>query len=182
MPPSLVRWTFHSPLRLLGTCLAVVGVLVGTVVLVDASSEPRAVARQPQPTVKATPTPTASPVDAPEPTSTPSEVVTHADRRAVTTAAEAFVDAWTSSARQAMTRRTWRHAIKPLTTPTLYRGLSVTDPSRLPQARVRRVRADAVGAFAADFTVTLTNGLRLEVRMVCDRGRWVAADIRPVGA
>jgi hypothetical protein len=180
MPPSLVRWTFHSPLRLLGTCLAVVGVLVGTVVLVDASSEPRTVARQPHPTMRTTPTPTASPVEPPEPT--PSEVVTRVERKAVTAAAEAFVDTWTSGARQTMERPAWRRAIRPLTTPTLYRGLSVTDPSRLPQARVRRVRIDAVGAFAADLTATLTSGLRLDVQLVSDRGRWVASDIRPEAA
>jgi len=181
MPPSLVRWTFHSPLRLVATCLAVVAVLVGTVVLVDASSEPRAVARQPQQSVKPQPTPTPSPtMDRPQPTQ--SEVVTHAERKAAASAAKAFVDAWTTGARQTMAPRTWRRAIRPLTTPTLFEGLSVTDPSRLPHAQVRRVRADAVGAFAADFTVTLTDGMRLGVRMVSDRGRWVASDIRPVGA
>jgi hypothetical protein len=112
----------------------------------------------------------------------PSEVVTRVERKAVTAAAKAFVDTWTSGARQAKARAAWRRAIRPLTTTTLYRGLSVTDPSRFPQGRVRRVRIDAMGAFAADFTVTLTSGLRLDVRMVSDRGRWVASDIRPVAA
>jgi hypothetical protein len=180
MPPSLVRWVFHSPLRLLGTCLAVLGVLVGTVVFVDASTEPRAVARQPQPPVTAAPTPTPSPTERAEPT--PSEVVTSAERKSATAAAEAFVDAWTSGARQEQPRAAWRRSIRPLTTSTLYQGLSVTDPSRLPHAAIRRVRADSVGAFAADFIVTLTSGLRLDVRMVSDRGRWVASDIRPVAA
>jgi hypothetical protein len=177
VPPSLVRWAFHSPLRLLGVSLAVVAVLVGSVGIAasltqDPGRSTRA-ATQPVPT----PAPTAGPTSLP----TASESVSTRDRHTATRTARAFVNAWARGG-EALSRPEWLRTMRSLTTVSLYRGLKFTDPAALPTGRVRKVHVETLGAFSADLTVTLTNGLRVTVQAVADGGQWVVSDIRPVGA
>lgn len=178
MPPSILRWAFHSPLRLALVGVAVTGVLVGALVLVttqlrhDVHAVPRPVAR-PVPASAVPSPPTATP--APTPSESPGM---HA-RAQVVNVSRLFVDAWARHG-PPVPRSTWLRRIERRTTPSLYRGLEVTDPARLPRGRAQRVDLEQLGAFAASTSVTLTSGLRVEVRLVVENGRWLVADVRPV--
>jgi hypothetical protein len=95
-------------------------------------------------------------------------------------AARAFVDTWATDGRT-MPRASWLKAVKPLTTGALFQGLRDTDPARLPVGRPARVALTEVGAFSGAATVTLTDSLRVDVRMVVEGGTWVVSDIQPAG-
>lgn len=177
MPPSIMRWTFYSPLRLAVVSLAVAGILVGGVLI--ATSQPQhnhaAIA---QPAARQTHAPTAT--VPPTPTPTPSETLDARAHANVTKASRIFVNAWATNEQEAGRNR-WLRTIRPLTTDSLFRGLKVTDLARLPRGSVERVRLQEAGAFAATSTVTLSSGLQVEVHLVAEKGHWVVADLRPVG-
>jgi hypothetical protein len=178
VPPSLVRWAFHSPLRLLGVSLAVVAVLVGGVgIATTLTQDPGKPAR-----AASQPVPTPAPTVVPDPLPSASESVSARERRTATRTARAFVNAWAKGGQATQSRPEWLRAMRSLTTASLYRGLKYTDAAALPTSRVRQVHLETLGAFSADFTVTLTSGLRVAVQAVADGGQWVVADIRPVGA
>jgi hypothetical protein len=177
MPPSMLRWVFHSPLRLTGVCCAVAGILVGGVLLAvpQPQQDTHVLAHpvvQPRPV-----TPTPAP---PEPTSTPSETVGTRERTGVTTASREFVNAWARH-EHPTPRPRWLRTIEPLTTGSLYRGLRATDPARLPRGHAHRMQLEQVGAFGATTVVTLTGGLQVQLQLVTEHGHWVVANIRPVG-
>jgi hypothetical protein len=178
VPPSLVRWAFHSPLRLLGVSLAVVAVLVGGVgiaaTLTQGPGKPARATSQPV----STPAPTVIP----DPLPSASESLSARDRRTATRTARAFVNAWAKDGQQTKSRTEWLRTMRALTTASLFRGLKFTDPAALPTGRVEQVHLKTLGAFSADFTVTLTTGLRVAVQAVAEGGKWAVADIRPVGA
>jgi hypothetical protein len=190
VPPRIVRWTFHSPLRLAAVSLAVAGILAGGAVLTAVSpssgvrAEPEPAATTSPGAVAATrsaPTPGPSPAPTPAPTPEAAEAVTAQTRDAAAGAARAFVDAWATAGR-GRSRADWLQRIEPLTTPTLYRGLRVTDTARLPGGEARDVTLDELGPFAGAATVGLTSGVVLQVQLVTDHGRWVVADVRPAGS
>lgn len=187
MPPRIVRWTFHSPLRLVVVSLAVAGILAGGAVLTAVSSGVRA---RPEPAATTAPGPAAAmrsaPTPAPSPGPTPAptpaaEAVTAQTRDAAAGAARAFVDAWATAGR-GRSHADWLQRIEPLTTPTLYRGLRATDTARLPGGEAGDVTLDELGPFAGAATVGLTSGVVLQVQLVTDHGRWVVADVRPAGS
>jgi hypothetical protein len=175
VPPSLVRWAFHTPLRLVGVCVAVAAITVGGVLLAATQSDPAA-PEPPSPVAQPAPAPSTTAIPSPSPT--PSESVDADARRRARDAARTFVDAWAVEGRP-LPRATWLDAIEPLTTDSLFRGLSVTDPARLPEGRVIGVALTEIGAFSSAATVSLTDGLQVDVRMVLDGGRWVVADVQP---
>ncbi len=155
----------------------VAGIVVGGVVLARSQAPPpaRHVAQHPRPVARVS-TPTAAPGDQ-APVS--GERVPPSVRTGIVRSARVFVDAWARDAQQP--RWQWLHHIRPLTTPSLYQGLRVTDPARLPRGQVRRVDLEQAGPFAGAAVVELGGGLRVEVRLVAERDRWLAADIRPAG-
>ena len=180
MPPSVLRWAFYSPTRLAVVSLVVAGIVVGGVVLARAQVHPppQQVTQPRQPVTRlSTPTPTTRPDDQ---ASVPGERVPRSVRTTIVRSARAFVDAWARDARP-QSGAVWLREIRPLTTPSLYRGLRVTDPARLPRGPVRRVHLRQVGPFAGAAVVALGGGLRVDVRLVSERARWLVADIEPAG-
>ena len=185
-PSSILRWAFYTPARLAGVCLVVVGIVVGGVLLArsqTAAPTPRATQGVSQPAPRpvarlSTPTETATHGDADG--SVPTERVPSAVRSGISRSARAFVEAWARDA-QPQRRARWLREIRPLTTPSLYQGLRVTDPARLPRGHVRHVDLQEAGPFAGTAVVVLTRIVRVEVRLVAERGGWLVADIRPVG-
>lgn len=175
MPPSLVRWAFHTPPRLAGVCVAVAAITVGGVLLATTQADPAA--PEPRRSV-AQPAPAPTTTAIPSPSPTPSELVDADARREARDAARAFVDTWAVEGRP-LSRATWLDAIKPITTDSLFRGLRVTDSARLPEGQATSVVLTEIGAFSGAATVTLIDGLRVDVRMVLDGGRWVVADVQP---
>jgi hypothetical protein len=178
VPPSILRWAFHSPARLAAVSLVTAGIVVGVVVLAGSQTPPRTRAPAPQRVAEVVhPTPTATAGDA-APTS--SERVSPSVRADISRSARRFVQAWARDAKPAPRSR-WLPAMRAQTTGSLYRGLRATDPARLPRAHVRGVDLEEAGPFAGTAVVTLSGHLRVVVRLVAERGRWLAADIRPAG-
>jgi hypothetical protein len=177
MPPSMLRWVFHSPLRLTGVCCAAAGILVGGVLLA-APQPPQHTHVRARPVVQPRPvTPTPA---LPEPTSAPSESVGTRERTGVTTASREFVNAWARH-EHPTARPRWLRTIEPLTTGSLYRGLRATDPARLPRGHAHWVQVEQVGAFGATTVVALSGGLQVQLQLVTEHGHWVVANVRPVG-
>ena len=185
MPPSIVRWAFFSPARLAAVSLVVAGVVVGGVLLARSQvspprqqvaghvpqSAPQPVARLSRPTATA---------GSGEGALGPSERVPTSVRTGMVRSARAFVDAWARDATP-QPRAEWLGGVKPLTTPSLNRGLRATDPARLPRGQVSAVHLEEAGPFAGAAVVALDGGLRVEVKMVAEQDRWLVADIRPAG-
>ncbi len=173
VPPSVLRWVFHSPARLTLVCVIVAGIIVGGSLLSTGISSDE---RQGE-VAQATSPP------APSTTGTPSPAVSErVDRRAGTRAvhtARTFVNAWLSG--QSMPTAQWRRALRPLTTASLYAGLRSTDPVALPSGDVVSVRLEELGPFATGVLVRLTSGMVLRVDLVAEHGRWAVSNIQPAG-
>jgi hypothetical protein len=177
-PSSLLRWAFHSPIRLASVGVLVASTVVACVLLAAGSQHgTNAVAAQ-QPTRSASPNvPPATPSIS---TPSPGETVHVAQQGRIRAAARAFVDAWVSDGRR-ITRPAWLRKIRPLTTASLFRGLAATDPARLPPGQVQRVQLERIGPFAATAVVTLNSGLQVQVELLTEHSGWVVADVRPAG-
>jgi len=179
-PPGILRWAFYSPARLAAVCIVVAGIVIGGVVL--AGSQTVAPARGPTPQQRV-PEPVggvSTPPATPDAAAAPTERVPPSVRAGMVRSAREFVEAWALDARQP-SRVRWLRGMRPLTTRTLYRGLRVTDPALLPRGHVRHVDLDEAGPFAGTAVVALTRNVRVEVRLVAERDRWLVADIRPAG-
>lgn len=192
MAPSLLRWSFHSPLRLAVVSLTVAGVVVGGLALaattVSGPRPPRSTVerlgptpapREPVTTMAQSPSPDES-EESEEPT--PAERVRAKERTEAVAAGSEFVAAWTSGDERAVSAARWKRRMRPLTTHALFTGLRATDPERLPPGSVRRVRVDSLGAYSAGLTVTLTGGDRVELDLLAQGRDWVVSDVRPAGA
>jgi hypothetical protein len=178
VPPSLVRWTFNSPLRLVLVSLTVAGILGAGAVLAAVQRSP-GTRQQDQPVATATPTRSATTNMTPTPT--PVELVTAETHEHARDAARAFVTAWVHNGTDVSDAK-WLHSIRPLATHALYRGLKQTDAAALPSGHLKALHLKQLGPYAGAATVTLTSGLILDVQLVADHGRWVVADIRPRGS
>ena len=98
--------------------------------------------------------------------------------QSVTRVAEAFARAWS---RSSLSPSPWLRGVRPWVTPTLAKGLSETDPSRIPATRVigeaqlvrasRDTAADLVPTDGGPITTTLTRV----------RSRWLVARVAPAG-
>jgi len=174
----VLRWVFHSPGRLAAVSLVVAAIVVGGTVLAGSRTASPTKVPAPAPAAGAArPMPTAvTPKRPPAPT----ERVPGSVRREITRAARAFVQTW-ALGREPVDRTRWLRAVRARTTGSLYRGLRVTDPARLPRGHVRAVDLEEAGPFAGTAGVALSGGLRVEVALVAERGRWLVADVRPAG-
>lgn len=73
-------------------------------------------------------------------------------------------------------------SLRPLVTPTLWKGLRLTDPSALPQGPVVSVSPEGSGSYAAQYVATLRDGRVLDVAAVDWTHGWRVADVRLRGA
>ena len=171
---DLLSWVLYSPARLLAVALTA---SVLTVVAVtwpwggDASApEPTAV---PSRVGEARPSPSTA-VDGAE------EVrpETRAPVKAIRSAARAFVAGYVVTP----TRDTppgVPTSLRGLTTPSLWRGLRLTDPELLPRGRIEQLVVDETGPYSGRVAVELRTGLSLDVSLVAwDRG-WRVSGVQP---
>ena len=70
--------------------------------------------------------------------------------------------------------------LRNLTTPTLWQGLELTQPDRLPRGSLKTVRVDSVGPFSGTVTAQLGSGSTLSVSVVAWQKGWRVSDVRPV--
>ncbi|HSE71136.1 MAG TPA: hypothetical protein VLA97_10295 [Nocardioidaceae bacterium] len=65
------------------------------------------------------------------------------------------------------------------TTPALWRGLRLTDPSALPRATVRELTIDAAGAYSGEVLAELSDDSILRLSVVAWERGWRVSDVRP---
>ena len=167
-----LRWVLYSPRRLLALalCALVLAVAGVTWAAEDDASAPEQ---------------TAAPSQAADPSPSPSP---HADR-AERAESQASVESVRSTARDFLTAYVVAPedgnphgaptSLRELTTPSLWRGLRLTDADRLPRGAVEQLVVDEAGSYSGLVTAELDTGLSLNVSLVAwDRG-WRVSGVRP---
>ena len=171
---NLVGWALYSPRRLLVVTGLVLALVLGAggLSLAARPDHPEAAAAAPAPAAqKPTPSSTAGTIAPPD---------------------EAH-DAWPEARRT--TQQFLAKYVVPtgqdprvvspdlarLTTPTLWRGLRLADPTQLPHGRVVGLRPLGTGAYAAEAVAQLSGGhtLTLTLEIVAWSHGWRVADVRP---
>lgn len=171
-PRNLLSWALYSPRRLVVVTGLVLALVLGARGLALAAKSDHTPARE------ASPAPAAPP-----PSPSPSA-------RTIAPPDEAH-DAW-PTARQAAQRflakyvlptgqspRDVPHDLARLTTPTLWRGLRLADPTQLPHGRLVGLRPVGTGAYAAEAVANLSGGRALTLEIVAWSHGWRVADVRP---
>ena len=171
-PRELLSWALYSPRRLVVALGLVLGLVAGAGVLALAARSDHSDAQA------AAPRPTAPP-PSPSPTA-----------RTLTPPAEAH-DAWPTARRAAeqflaqyvvpsgQRPRVIPHDLARLTTPTLWRGLRLADPTLLPRGEVLSLRPVGTGAYAAEAVASLSGGHAITLEIVAWSHGWRVADVRP---
>jgi hypothetical protein len=131
----------------LAGCLGLL-VAIAALGLRDAGARPERSHEQQRPAAQAHAAPTASPHTT-EHADEEGESIGPAARRTV----ERFLEHYL-----APTSREELDQLRPLSTPELWAGLNVSDPSNMPPRPIQRIVKVADGAFTASFTVSLLNG------------------------
>ena len=175
-PHDLAAWCLHSPKRFAAVLAAVVALGGAGLVLLpddthDASTTPRNPTRADAAPVARADRPVSPPASSShgEPPPAWSEV------RA---AAQAFLTSYLGRP-EARYRLASAHALKDRVTPTLWRGLRLTDPASYPTGMVDRLEPIALGAFGAEVRAVLDNRSALDLTLVEYAGDWRVADVQP---
>ena len=174
-PHDFVAWCLHSPRRLAAVLVAVAAFGgVGLVLLPD-DTQLAPASRQPS---RAEAAPVAR-ADPPAPSRVTS---THGEPRpawsGVRRAAQAFLTAYLAPS-EARARVSNHDDLKEWVTPTLWRGLRLTDPASLPTGVVASLEPVALGAFGAEVRAVLRGQSALELTLVEYDGGWRVADVQP---
>ena len=175
MPHDLVAWSLHSPRRL-AAVLSVVVVLGGAgLVLLPDDTPVASATRRPTRTE-------AAPVALADPPHSPSSSSSHGEPppawSEVRAAAQGFLTSYLGRP-EARDRLRSSDALKDRVTPTLWRGLRLTDPASYPTGNVDTLEPVALGAFGAEVRAVLDNRSALELTLVEYAGGWRVGDVRP---
>jgi hypothetical protein len=155
---DLLAWCFHSPRRLLLVAVALLALVIGIGVLVQAAM-PKADGGTP-----AASTATAS----------------VAGSGAAIEAAVTFTRAWASKPASTSAEQ-WRQGLRPLVTPDLAALLASTDPASLPGgAPAGQPAVQFLAVSSALIKVPLSTGQPVLVTVVLVDGRWLAKDVQPL--
>lgn len=174
-PHDFVAWCLHSPKRLAAVLVAVAvfGAVALTLLTDDTNVAPAS--RQPS-RAQAAPVARADP-PAPSPATS-----THGEPppawSEVRRAAQAFLTAYLIPS-EARPRVSTHHDLKDWVTPTLWRGLRLTDPASYPTGVVASLEPVALGAFGAEVRAVLRGQSALELTLVEYEGGWRVADVQP---
>ena len=174
---DLLAWCLHSPRRLIlvgvaGLSTAVLGLTLGpfgTNGASDTQDETLVVERIVPP-----PSSGSSPVEHEKP---PASEETPARWTQVRSTVRSFLAAYlpaengSSKARINQTVQRW-------TTPSLWRGLRLTDSDQLPSGRVTSLEEVSTGAFASEANARLNTGRTLRLTLVVWEHGWRVADVR----
>lgn len=98
--------------------------------------------------------------------------------QSVTRVAEAFAQAWS---RSSLRPSPWLRGVRPWVTPTLARGLSETDPSRIPATRVIGEAQLVTASRDTAEVVVPTDGGPITTTLTRVRSRWLVARVAPAG-
>ncbi len=170
MRRSPAAWLLYSPRRLLVVTGLVLALVLATLLLGHGmgSSSHRGSPRPERLTgshvrVTSTPTPPAE------------ERVTHRAAQAQRHVARAFLATYLGAHRS----HSRLSRLRDVSTPALWKGLSMAAPGQLPSGRVQGLKRVQGGAYAGDFTAAVTGGPSLEVSVVRWKHDWRVADVRP---
>ena len=64
-------------------------------------------------------------------------------------------------------------------TPSLWRGLRLTDPAALPRGTVSELNVEAAGAYSAEVVAELSSQTDLRLSIVAWQRGWRVGDVRP---
>jgi hypothetical protein len=176
---DLLAWCLHSPRRLTltATALVIVAALAWTITPrgTGPSREADVVTDQTPVAAGAAKVPTAAPAavkgeQVPVPDETP------APWPHVRSAVRSFLDTYLADPGRAATAIDPR--LQHWVTPSLWRGLSLTDPGELPAGPVGSIDEVGTGAFAGETTVTLADDRTLTLTLVAWENHWRVADVR----
>jgi hypothetical protein len=171
---DLLRWTLYSPARLLAVAVPALALAVLGVTWLGATGPP--------------PAPDASAPAPPVEPSRPS-AASHAPAQAGHTEARVPIRAIRATARDFLDRYVVPASARPrvvpptlqaLTTPSLWRGLRLTDPALLPRGRVDDLEVTDASPFSGVVVVGLHTGVTLRVSLVAWDDGWRVGDVQPV--
>ncbi|MPZ94731.1 MAG: hypothetical protein GEU96_07385 [Propionibacteriales bacterium] len=177
---DVVAWCLHSPGRLAAVGLTAAAVVVGVVLVAGTTDQPATAGQADRPSAPPTAAASSSvppPSTAGESSPRPDETAP-AGRSAAEPAAEKFLAHYLVETTPPALE-SWRAAVQPLVTPSLWRGLQHTDPSALPRGSVEELEVDAAGAFGAEILAHLTDDTTLALSLVWEQGGWRVADVQP---
>ena len=175
MPHDLVAWSLHSPKRLAAVLAAVVALGGPGLVLLPDSTHVASAPRQP---TRAHAAPAARADPPPSPPATPMHGEPPPAWSEVRAAAQAFLTSYLERP-EARDRLRSSHALKDRVTPTLWRGLRLSDTASYPTGVVDSLEPAALGAFGAEIRAVLDDRSELELTLVEYAGEWRVADVQP---
>jgi hypothetical protein len=169
---DLLRWTLHSPARLLAVVVPALVVAVLGVSRLGADGPP-------------SPPGTPAPAPAAEPRSPatsdaqaqPRHTETRVPVAIIRSTAHDFLDGYVVPA--GAHPRAVPRSLQDLTTPSLWRGLRLTEPDLLPRGRVDDVEVTDAGSFSGVVVAELDTGVTLRVSLVAWDDGWRVGDVRP---
>ncbi len=177
---ELLSWSLHSPRRLVSVAAVLsLGLCVSLWLVADGSGSSSQPARHDSAAVR--------PIDGadvhtnagPESSDEPGEKPARwSDVRAAT---ESFLDAYLAGS-PTLDRGGVDPRLKRWSTPTLWRGLRLTDPASLPSGDLTSIENVETGAFASEVAATLGNDQTLGLELVVWDDGWRVSDVRPGGS
>lgn len=170
---DIAAWLLYSPRRVVSVAAPVVVIAALAVVGLD---EPDGASTEPIPAGSKVSTPSAMPSstgghDSEDP----------AAPRVIRKAASEFLGVYVVP-HASEAPNTMPPSLRKLATPTLWRGLRLTQPDSLPRGSVRQLSVEGTGPFSGRVTVELDSGLALQVSVVAWEMGWRVSDIRPMEA
>jgi hypothetical protein len=167
---DLAAWLLHSPRRL----LTVTAVLVLTVVLAVGSLDRSDRVGSVTTSKPASEVPTAGEELL---SGREAEPEARVPVRAIRTIATRFLDGYVVSPDRGA--GSVPSELRDTTTPALWRGLRLTDPSALPRATVRELSIDAAGAYSGEVLAELSNESTLRLSVVAWERGWRVSNVEP---
>lgn len=173
---DLARWLLYSPRRLVGVVVTV-AVFAGVAFVVLSGSDADRPTRH---TTAATPASTSS-SDAPSSTSEDEGTERTASPRVLLKTARKFIGSYVIRSGSPVPR-TMPTRLRKLTTPALWQGLQLTQPSSLPRGSVEQLDVEDSGPFTGAVTAELDSGRALSISVVAWQTGWRVSDVRPADA
>ena len=166
-----LAWLLYSPRRLIAAVVVAAACTVAGVLALD-ENKPAPMSARP---ANATPAPPPAKAHA---ASVSDGTENAADPAVIRQTARRFLDDYViaSGVRSPKAVPT---SLRNLTTPTLWQGLQLTQPDRLPRGSLKTVRVDSVGPFSGTVTAQLGSGSTLSVSVVAWQKGWRVSDVRP---
>jgi hypothetical protein len=166
-----LAWLLYSPRRLISAVVvAAVCTVVGVLTIDEKEQDP--VSARPTNVATSSLPPKARAVSRSDGTEKP------ADPAAIRQTARRFLHHYVI-APGATSPKAVPSSLRNVTTPTLWQGLQLTQPDRLPRGSLESITVDGVGPVSGTVTAALDSGIALNVSLVAWQKGWRVSDVRP---